>query len=42
VVGLGTWELRKSGRAVEAIMTAASPQEAVEMAFEVVGGRGPA
>lgn len=42
VVGLGTWELRKSGRAVEAIMTAASPQEAVEMAFEVAGGRGPA
>jgi uncharacterized protein (TIGR00725 family) len=42
VVGLGTWELRKSGRAVDAIMTAASPQEAVEMAFEAVGGRGPA
>lgn len=41
VVGLGTWDLRKSGRAVDAIITAESPQEAVEMAFEAVGGRGP-
>lgn len=42
VVGLGTWELRKSDRAVDAIIRAESPEEAVEMALEAAGGPEPA
>jgi uncharacterized protein (TIGR00725 family) len=36
VVGLGTWELSKGGREVEAIVRATSPVEAVERALELV------
>ena len=32
VVGIGTWELARRGRSVEAFHTAASPEEAVEAA----------
>ena len=34
VVGLGTWELAKGGRPVQAIVPAASPADAVERALE--------
>jgi uncharacterized protein (TIGR00725 family) len=33
VVGLGTWELSKAGRAAEAIVRAANPEEAVAVAM---------
>jgi len=38
VVGLGTWELSKDGRRVEAIVRATSPVEAVERALELGAG----
>jgi uncharacterized protein (TIGR00725 family) len=38
VVGLGTWELAKAGRPVEAIVPAASPAEAVEEALRLAAG----
>ncbi|MGH2634885.1 MAG: TIGR00725 family protein [Actinomycetota bacterium] len=36
VVGLGTWELAKAGEAVPAIVPAASPEDAVAKALELV------
>ncbi len=36
VVGLGTWELAKGGRPVEAIVRAATPEEAVSTALRLV------
>jgi len=33
VVGLGTWELGRGGRPVEAVLRAQTPQEAVELAL---------
>jgi hypothetical protein len=42
VVGLGTWELRKGDRAVEAIINAESAKEAVDLALEASGGPEPA
>jgi uncharacterized protein (TIGR00725 family) len=42
VVGLGTWELRKSDRAVDVIIRAESPEEAVGIALEAAGGPEPA
>jgi uncharacterized protein (TIGR00725 family) len=39
VVGLGTWELHQGGRAVDAVLSAATPQEAVAWAFSRVEGR---
>ena len=36
VVGLGTWELGKSGRSVEAIVRATSPADAVSTALRLV------
>jgi uncharacterized protein (TIGR00725 family) len=35
VVGLATWELAKGGRAVEGIVRAATPEEAVARALEL-------
>ena len=35
VVGLGTWELRRSGRDDEGIVRADSPEEAAEMALKL-------
>jgi len=35
VVGLGTWELRRQGQAVEAVVEAGSPVEAVELALRL-------
>jgi len=35
VVGLGTWELRRSGRLDEGIVRADSPEEAAEMALKL-------
>ncbi|HIP97611.1 MAG TPA: TIGR00725 family protein [Anaerolineae bacterium] len=40
VVGLGTWELSKDGRRVEAIVRATSPVEAVERALELGRNKG--
>jgi uncharacterized protein (TIGR00725 family) len=42
VVGLRTWELRRSDRSVDAIIQAETPEEAVELAIEAAGrgGRG--
>jgi uncharacterized protein (TIGR00725 family) len=37
VVGLGTWELARGGRAVEAIERASNPAEAVRRALVLVG-----
>ncbi len=39
VVGLGTWELAKAGRPVEAIVRASSPEEAVATALGLAGRR---
>lgn len=39
VVGLGTWELHKSGNKVEAFIEAASPEEAVEHALRLAAQR---
>ncbi len=39
VVGLGTWELAKRGRVVDAFIRAASPEEAVTRAVELAAGR---
>ena len=33
VVGLDTWELRRHGRAVDAIVPASSPEQAVDLAL---------
>jgi uncharacterized protein (TIGR00725 family) len=41
VVGLGTWELAKEGRPVEAFPTAGSPSEAVETALRLAARRSP-
>jgi uncharacterized protein (TIGR00725 family) len=38
VVGLGTWELRKPDRTVDAMMTARSAEEAVDLALGAAGG----
>lgn len=37
VVGLGTWELHRSGREDEGIVRADSPEEAVELALRLAG-----
>lgn len=42
VVGLGTWELARRGRPVDAVVRAATPQEAVALALEAAGGPEPA
>jgi uncharacterized protein (TIGR00725 family) len=39
VVGLATWELRRHGRAVEAVVTAPDPAGAVERALALSAGR---
>jgi uncharacterized protein (TIGR00725 family) len=39
VVGLGTWELSKAGRKVEAFVEASSPEEAVREALRLASGR---
>jgi hypothetical protein len=39
VVGLGTWELHRAGRPVEAYETAGTPAEAVRKALEAARGR---
>ncbi len=39
VVGLGTWELSKAGRPVEAFPQASSPEEAVREALRLAAGR---
>ena len=39
VIGLGTWELSKGGREVDAVRGAESPESAVELAFRLVSGR---
>jgi uncharacterized protein (TIGR00725 family) len=39
VVGLGTWELSKGGRIVEAFVRAASPTDAATRALRLAGGR---
>lgn len=39
VIGLGTWELAKGGRSVEAFLRASSPREAVEMALRPAGSK---
>jgi uncharacterized protein (TIGR00725 family) len=39
VVGLGTWELARHGRAVEAVVVAPDPARAVERALELSDGR---
>jgi uncharacterized protein (TIGR00725 family) len=41
VVGLGTWELAKEGRPVEAFPSAGSPTEAVETALRMTARRSP-
>jgi uncharacterized protein (TIGR00725 family) len=43
VVGLGTWELHKGGRAVDGVLGAASASEGVELALSAgnVPDRGP-
>jgi uncharacterized protein (TIGR00725 family) len=38
VVGLGTWELSKGGRPVDAFVRAGSPQDAVREALGLIGG----
>lgn len=38
VVGLGTWELAKDGRARDPVVRAATPAEAVRTALELAGG----
>ena len=40
VVGLGTWELAKDGRSVEAFARASTAEEAVDMAMELGRKRG--
>jgi len=42
VVGLGTWELSKGGRRVEAFPEAASPEAAVREALRLAAAREPA
>jgi uncharacterized protein (TIGR00725 family) len=42
VVGLKTWELRKPDRAVDAIIQAESPKEAVAVALQAAAGPQPA
>lgn len=37
VVGLGTWELRQQGRSVTALVPAATPARAVELALSLAG-----
>jgi uncharacterized protein (TIGR00725 family) len=37
VVGIGTWELAKGGAPIDAIATASTPEEAVELAFQLAG-----
>jgi uncharacterized protein (TIGR00725 family) len=39
VVGLSTWELRRRGRTVEAVVTAADPAGAVARALDLSAGR---
>jgi uncharacterized protein (TIGR00725 family) len=39
VVGLGTWELSKSGRKVDAFAEASSPEDAVQQALRLATGR---
>lgn len=39
VVGLGTWELARDGAPVEAVVPAATPARAVELALELAEGR---
>jgi uncharacterized protein (TIGR00725 family) len=39
VVGLGTWELAKSGRTIKAFAEAASPEEAVQQALRLASDR---
>ncbi|HXW32566.1 MAG TPA: TIGR00725 family protein [Acidimicrobiales bacterium] len=39
VVGLGTWELSKGGRPVEAVLVAATPEEAAAMALREAARR---
>jgi uncharacterized protein (TIGR00725 family) len=39
VVGLGTWELAKAGRRVQAIAEASSPEDAVQQALRLASGR---
>jgi uncharacterized protein (TIGR00725 family) len=39
VVGLGTWELAKSGHKVQSFTEAASPEEAVQQALRLANGR---
>ena len=39
VIGLGTWELGKHGRVVDAIQRAASPEEAADAALRAAGRR---
>lgn len=39
VVGLGTWELSKHGRAVDAVVRASTPDEAVQLALGAAQGR---
>jgi uncharacterized protein (TIGR00725 family) len=39
VVGLGTWELAKAGRPINAFPRASTPEEAVEMALRLAGSR---
>jgi uncharacterized protein (TIGR00725 family) len=38
VVGLGTWELSKGGRPVDAFVRAGSPQDAIREALRLIGG----
>ncbi|MGH2739218.1 MAG: TIGR00725 family protein [Actinomycetota bacterium] len=40
VVGLGTWELSKDGRSVDAVVRATTPEDAVKKALELTGGSG--
>jgi uncharacterized protein (TIGR00725 family) len=37
VVGLGTWELRQDGQPVDAVLQAATPAQAVELALAEAG-----
>lgn len=41
VVGLGTWELARSGQPVDAIVAASSPADAAEKAMELAGTSRP-
>lgn len=41
VVGIGTWELSRGGRAVEAIERVDDPAEAVERALSLAAGADP-